>query len=145
MRHERQLELLQRVADAGPTMRGLHGPASAVHSPSEYTDRNRFDDEMRVLFREGVSFFALSCEMAEPGSYRSGTIGGVPILVVRQTDGTLRAVVNACRHRGAALVDGARPGATSAYCSAGITCGPTNSTERCGPAPDPPAHSTTSP
>ncbi|MDH3301429.1 MAG: aromatic ring-hydroxylating dioxygenase subunit alpha [Acidimicrobiia bacterium] len=110
MRHERQLELLQRVADAGPTMRGLHGPASAVHSASEYTDRKRFDDEMRVLFREGVSFFALSCEMAEPGSYRSGMIGGVPILVVRQTDGTLRAVVNACRHRGAALVDGSTTG-----------------------------------
>lgn len=105
MRHERQVELLKRVAEAGPAMRGLHGPTSAVHPASEYTDRQRFDDEMRILFREGASFFALSCEVAEPGSYRSGTIGGVPIFVVRQHDGSLRAMVNACRHRGAGLVD----------------------------------------
>ena len=31
-------------------------------------------------------------------------VGGVPIVVVRQLDGSLRALVNACRHRGAPLV-----------------------------------------
>ncbi|MDH4277486.1 MAG: aromatic ring-hydroxylating dioxygenase subunit alpha [Acidimicrobiia bacterium] len=103
MRRARQVELLQRVASARPTMKGLHGPSSAVHPASEYTDRQRFDDEMRVLFREGASFFAMSCELSEPGSYRAGMIGGVPILVVRQPDGSLRAMVNACRHRGASL------------------------------------------
>ncbi len=105
MRRERQIELLQRVADAGPGMKGLHGPTSAVHPASEYTDRQRFDDEMRVLFRGGTALFALSCELAEPGSYRSGTVGGVPMIVIRQPDGSLRALVNACRHRGAALTD----------------------------------------
>ena len=38
MRHERQVELLQRVADAGDHLRGLHAPHSAVRPASAYTD-----------------------------------------------------------------------------------------------------------
>lgn len=105
MRVERQRELLQRVADAGPNMTGLYAPSSAVHQAGEYTDPVRFDDEMRVLFRKGPVCFALSCELAEPGAYQSATFGGVPVVVVRQPDGSLRAMVNACRHRGAPVVD----------------------------------------
>ncbi len=104
MRHERQVELLERVAAAGPHLVGLHGEHSMVNAASVYSDPDRFDAEVRVLSREGPVFFGLSCEIAEPGDYLTATIGGIPILVVRQSDGTLRAMVNACRHRGAPLV-----------------------------------------
>jgi len=105
MRRERQIELLQRVADAGEHFEGLHAPHSMVNRASVYTDPDRFAAELRVLFGEGPLFFALSCELIEPGSYRTATFGGVPIVVVRQPDGTLRALVNACRHRGAPVVE----------------------------------------
>jgi phenylpropionate dioxygenase-like ring-hydroxylating dioxygenase large terminal subunit len=105
MRKQRQIELLERVAAAGPHLRGLHAPASMVNPASAYTDPDRFAREQRILFRDGPLFFGLSCELPAPGSYRSATFDGVPLLVVRHHDGTLRAMVNACRHRGAPLVE----------------------------------------
>ena len=105
MRRERQIELMERVANAGPHLRGLHARASMVNPSSAYTDADRFARERRLLFREGPVFFALSCELPEVGSYRSASFDGVPALVVRQRDRSLRAMVNACRHRGAPLVE----------------------------------------
>jgi phenylpropionate dioxygenase-like ring-hydroxylating dioxygenase large terminal subunit len=103
MRHERQVELLQRVADAGDHLRGLQAPASATSPASRYTDAGRFERERQLLFRDGPVFFGLSAELAGPGAFRSETVGGVPLLVVRQADGGLRALVNICRHRGAPI------------------------------------------
>src|SRR5215210_7055831 len=104
MRHERQVEFLQRVADAGPHFAGLHGPRSMVQPASAYTDPERFAEELRVLFRDGPTLLGLSCEMAEPGQYVSTRVGGVPVVAVRQPDGSVRGMVNACRHRAAPLV-----------------------------------------
>ena len=104
MRHERQVDLLQRVADSGPHLAGLHAPASYSNAASAYTDPERFDREMRLLFRSGATFFSLSARLNLPGSYESATVGGVPLTVVRQQDGSLRALVNVCTHRGAPVV-----------------------------------------
>ena len=105
MRHERQVELLERVATAGDRLQGLHGDTSMVNAASAYCDPARFEIEQRVLFREGPVFFGLSADLREPGSWRSMTFDGIPIVVVRQQDGSLRALVNMCRHRGSPLVD----------------------------------------
>ena len=105
MRHERQVELLRRVADAGDHLRGLHAPASMTNPASCYTDQAHFERERQELFRDGPVFFGLATELSEPGAYRTDTVGGVPIAVVRQADGTLRALVNICRHRGAPVVE----------------------------------------
>lgn len=104
MRHERQVELLQRVADSGAHFAGLHAPESYANDASAYTDEQRFAKELRVLFRNGPTFFSLSARLPEPGDYESATIGGVPLTVVRQADGTLRALLNICTHRGAPVV-----------------------------------------
>ena len=69
------------------------------------------DDEL--LRRERASIFARSwqyagraADVAEPGSFLTSDAGGVPILVTRDGEGTLRAFANVCRHRGAVLTDG---------------------------------------
>lgn len=118
MRRERQIAYLERIADAGPRMRGLHASASYVNQASAYTDRTRFEVERSTLFRGGPVVFALSCELAKSGSYVSAVVGGVPIVVIRQTDSSLRAVVNACRHRASPLVDelGRGDGLTALTC-----------------------------
>ncbi len=59
MHHERQVELLERVAVAGPHLVGLHGDHSMVNPASAYTDPDRFDAELRVLFRDGPVLFGL--------------------------------------------------------------------------------------
>jgi choline monooxygenase len=46
-------------------------------------------------------------QLAEPGSYFTLRVGDVPLVVVRDREGALRAFVNVCRHRGAEVVSGA--------------------------------------
>ena len=104
MRHERQVELLQRLAGAGPHFAGLHAPRSRIQPAATYTDPERFAREQRVLFRDGPTFLGLSCEMPNPGDYLSARLDGVPVVAIRQGDGSLRGMVNACRHRAAPLV-----------------------------------------
>ena len=103
MRHERQVELLQRVADSGEHYVGLHGSRSMINPASAYTDPERHARELKVLFRDGPTLLGLSCEMASPGDYLTTTLDGIPLAVIRQADGTLRAIINACRHRAAPL------------------------------------------
>ncbi|HUA33836.1 MAG TPA: aromatic ring-hydroxylating dioxygenase subunit alpha [Candidatus Binataceae bacterium] len=88
----------------------MRNPASA------YVDPKRFECEMRVLFRERPVPVGLSCECSEPGSYLTANVGGLPIAVVRQGDGTLRGLVNACRHRGAPVLSGNGGGLKALVC-----------------------------
>src|SRR4051794_4167109 len=104
MRHERQVELLDRVGASGPHFAGLHGEHSMVNPATAYTDPGRFAAEQRILFRDGPTLLGLSCELPRPGDYGTTTVDGIPIVAVRQHDGSLRAMVNACRHRGAPVV-----------------------------------------
>ncbi len=106
MRKERQIELLERVAAAGDHLEGLYGPSSMINDAATYVDADRYAIEQRVLFRSGPVFFGMSADLREPGSWRSMRFDGIPLVVVRQADGTLRALVNMCRHRAAPLVDG---------------------------------------
>ena len=104
MRKERQIELLERVAASGSHFAGLFGERSMVNPASAYTDPDRFAREQRTLFREGPTLLGLSCELSEPGDFLATTVDGIPIVAIRQNDGGLRAMVNACRHRGSPLV-----------------------------------------
>jgi phenylpropionate dioxygenase-like ring-hydroxylating dioxygenase large terminal subunit len=106
VRPERQAELLRRLEASGERHTGLFGATSRVQPAITYTDPERFAAEQRVLFRRGPVFAGLSSECPRPGDYLAGEFGTVPIVVVRQRDGSLRAMVNACRHRGAPLVEG---------------------------------------
>ena len=105
MRHERQVELLKRVQASGKHLEGLHSDASRTNSTSSYSDPEQFSKEMKHLFRKGPIFFGLSADLAETGSYRALRVDGLPLVVVRKEDGSLDAFINACRHRGAPLVD----------------------------------------
>ncbi len=106
MRQQRQVELLQRIADAGLRLTGLFGDESIVNPATAYTDPDRFRAEQRVLFRNGPVLLGFSCEAPNAGDYLTGTFDGVPVVGIRQRDGSIRAMVNACRHRGAPLVEG---------------------------------------
>ena len=110
MRHERQVELLKRVAASGEHLKGLQAPGSATNPAAAYTDPARFEMEKKHLFRPGPLFFGLSADLAEPGAYRAMRVDGLPLVVVRRPDGSLGAFVNACRHRGAPLVHPASSG-----------------------------------
>jgi phenylpropionate dioxygenase-like ring-hydroxylating dioxygenase large terminal subunit len=106
MRKERDREIMQRLVDAGERFQGLLSESSMVQSASVYTDAEHFARELRILFREGATFLGLSASCSQPGDYLVASVGAIPIVVVRQNDGSLRGMVNVCRHRGSPLFTG---------------------------------------
>ena len=106
MRVARQIELLERLVGVDTTKPWSAAPASMRNPSSAYTDPGRYAKEQEVLFRGRPQFVGLTGECAKPGAYLTAELGGVPIAVIRQADGSLRAFVNACRHRGATLLAG---------------------------------------
>ncbi|MHB8381390.1 MAG: aromatic ring-hydroxylating oxygenase subunit alpha [Candidatus Binataceae bacterium] len=91
--------------------------AASMRNPATaYIDPARFQREMKVLFRDRPVPVGLGCECKEPGSYLTARLGGVPIAVVRQSDGSLRAFLNACRHRGAPVLSGSGVGLRAMVC-----------------------------
>lgn len=81
-----------------------------------YRSQAWFEREQRVLFREGPVVACLSADVREAGDHVVIESGGVPLVVVRGPDGSLRAFVNACRHRGAQVVREAGTGARNFAC-----------------------------
>ena len=116
MRRERELELLRRLSDPGATPPGPLGERSVRNPASAYASVERFARERDALFRGLPNLVCLSVECARPGDYLTADLGGVPILVTRLEDGSLRAFVNACRHRAAPLLDGCGNTAKSIVC-----------------------------
>ena len=72
---------------------------------SYYFDESRWKREIDVIFKKLPLILALSCELAEPNSYKAMSRVGVPMLLTRGEDGKVRGFLNKCRHRGA-LVTG---------------------------------------
>jgi phenylpropionate dioxygenase-like ring-hydroxylating dioxygenase large terminal subunit len=106
MKRERELELLRRLAADSASPPGPLGARSVRNPASAYTGAERFAREQRALFRGLPNLLGLSCEVARAGDFLTANLGTVPIALVRQADGTLRGFVNACRHRGAPLLEG---------------------------------------
>ena len=80
---------------------------SAWENPvSAYICPDRHRREEAVLIRGRPLVWGLSCDWPKPGSYRTDDYAGVPVLTVRGQDGTLRAFINACRHRGTKVANG---------------------------------------
>lgn len=103
---ERQRELLGRLKAADKSGPWPLAPATVKNPAAAYTDPARFAAERELLFERRPQMVALSCELPTPGSYLTVDLGRIPALIVRQRDGGLKGFVNACRHRGAPVVEG---------------------------------------
>lgn len=73
---------------------------------NRYTDPKRYEAEMTALFHTLPLLAAHGSEMPGDGDYLTRTIAGRPVLLCRGREGTVRAFLNVCRHRGARLVAG---------------------------------------
>lgn len=75
------------------------------HIPAHhYTDPERFDLELKKVFRRMPLFMALSTELSNPGDYKTMTVAGVPVLISRDKEGNANAYLNSCSHRGAQIM-----------------------------------------
>jgi len=64
-----------------------------------YLDPDRAAAE-REVFRQRPLVAAVSSSLKEPGAFLTLDLIGVPLLLVRQTDGSVAGFLNICRHRG---------------------------------------------
>src|SRR5271166_2785553 len=70
-----------------------------------YIDPVRWQREMDAIFKRLPLLLAFTCEMLEPGDYKSVEVLGVPVLIVRGQDGLVRAFIGVCAHRGTLLTE----------------------------------------
>jgi len=69
-----------------------------------YHDPDRWKLEIERIFKRLPLLLGFSCEMREVGSYRSIMVAETPILLTRTRDGSVRAFLNVCSHRGSVIV-----------------------------------------
>mgnify|MGYP003700829563 CR=1 FL=1 len=69
-----------------------------------YTDPDLFDAEMKAIFGARWKLICHASELAEPGDFRTVTLAGHNLFLVRGFDGEIRTFFNVCPHRGAALI-----------------------------------------
>jgi phenylpropionate dioxygenase-like ring-hydroxylating dioxygenase large terminal subunit len=73
-------------------------PYEVYQSPDVYAA------EQALIYRGPVwNFLCLAVDVPNPGDYRVTQAGATPIIVTRDSDGDLNAMVNRCSHRGALL------------------------------------------
>jgi phenylpropionate dioxygenase-like ring-hydroxylating dioxygenase large terminal subunit len=116
MQHDTQVTLARRlfalIEARSTTMSDTCGrnPVSAYASAAVQKQENE------RLFRDRPLVITASCRLKEPGDYLTDDRTGVPILLVRNSNGELNAFANICRHRGARLANDCGSGASSFVC-----------------------------
>jgi len=79
-----------------------------------YYSQERFDAEIELLRRLPVAFCP-SAALPKTGSFVARTAAGTPLVVTRGANNSVRAFINACRHRGMQVASGTG-------CSKAFTC-----------------------
>jgi Rieske 2Fe-2S family protein len=72
--------------------------------PRAFADPGVFDWELDNIFRGWVCAGHVSA-VGEPGKFVTRELGGDSVLIIGGSDGTPRAFLNVCRHRGARIVE----------------------------------------
>jgi choline monooxygenase len=71
-----------------------------------YTDPSTLPVEREEIFGRTWQLVGREDQVAAPGSYFSTSVAGEPLLLVRGSDGLLKALSNVCRHRAGPVVRG---------------------------------------
>lgn len=115
MDRDQELALADRIAalaDAGPAPAGR--PPIVVPA-TVYTCPDRHRAELAAIAARPFPALHRS-ELPEPGSFVTVEVNGLPLLVVRGRDGVVRALVNACAHRGSTVAHEAAGSARAFSC-----------------------------
>lgn len=93
-------------------------PVMTKHYPTaNFTDPARFALEQERVFRRLAVPVMPAAMISEPGTVIAHHGYGLPLLLMRSKDGTARVFLNACKHKGAKLVE-----TCEAHKAARVTC-----------------------
>ena len=116
MKREVELSILDELLRQLDEKKNVDAGVMYRNPTSAYTCKDVARREQEVFFRDHPQLIGLSGSIKEPGSFMTVEDFGVPVLATRAADGQFRAFVNACRHRGARLLEG------SGRCERAIVC-----------------------
>lgn len=117
MRPQVRLEVMRRLIAMNKEPASEIPTGSSRVSVDRYIDPAELERERVALFRRQPVIVAHTSEVPERGNFVTENVCGVPLVVLRDAEGTIRVFVNACRHRGARLLD-----ADQGTCKKAITC-----------------------
>ncbi|MDQ8704991.1 benzoate 1,2-dioxygenase large subunit [Streptomyces sp. LHD-70] len=99
--------MAQAHSRAGTTLENalVEDPSNGVYRVrrSVFTDEELFDLEMTHIFEGNWVYLAHESQIPNVGDYFTTHIGRQPIVISRDKQGELHALINACSHRGAML------------------------------------------
>jgi len=104
MRRDLQRDIVRTILDLAEHDTTQLADATLTVPVDEYVSPQVLDAEQEHLFRTRPVVACLSGDLREAGDYVAADSGGVPYVVVRHADRSLRGFVNICRHRGSPLV-----------------------------------------
>lgn len=68
-----------------------------------YTDPDFYKLDLEAIFYRDWLFVGHDCELPKAGSYMTVQIGAYPVIILRDSQGAIRAFHNSCRHRGSRI------------------------------------------
>lgn len=92
-------------------------PVAGTVSGRIFTDEDIYQQELEQVWTRTWVFLAHDSMLQKKGSYIQTYIGEDPIVVVRQKDGSVKAFLNQCRHRGMRICRADRGLAKAFMCS----------------------------
>ena len=90
--------------------------AGTLHAET-YTEQRWYDFEQGAVFARSWQWVCHREKLAAPGGYVTATVAGLPVVVVRDGGGGLRAFYNVCKHRAHQLVTGEGSANSSGQCT----------------------------
>lgn len=104
MERAKEIELLSQCLELTRAERAfVTEDEEALIPVARYRDTVRFEEERDVLFRPSFNVVAHASQIASPGDFITRDVLGTPVILVRDKDGSAKAFINVCRHRGATV------------------------------------------
>ncbi|MBI4852135.1 MAG: Rieske 2Fe-2S domain-containing protein [Acidobacteria bacterium] len=104
MKQNTQIALIEKVLDLVANNSTDMVAESYKQPIKDYFSLEALEKERHILFRNYPLIIAHSTQLSNPGDYLCHNETGVPIVLLRNNDGKLKAFINVCRHRGMRLV-----------------------------------------
>lgn len=98
--------LLERLIDRIDSNTTDEAEAAMVDDVADFLSPERFARERQEFFLKCPQIVGFSGELGAPGTFITRDVMDIPIVVARDKAGVLRAMVNACAHRGGRIADG---------------------------------------
>ncbi len=108
MRHDEQVRLIKLLIERLDAGTNVDAGTTTSLKTHVYTDKVMARRERELFFEQTPQCIGMSGDLPESGSFITVNDLGIPILATRDDQGSFRAFVNSCRHRGAIVETAAR-------------------------------------